>query len=158
MADLVLDVGSLADLLWQSFQSGDYTRPIFFPSRFLSSERVRQLNRIVLTEGQYLVAASVVAFVELARKWDDIVASRFAPYQLAAFLQAPPVWFSVEPLDESVLPAFLLIPSSVRMPDGRVLSIEWIDAIHLATARSRERAILVTSDTRLQQLEMPGDG
>lgn len=157
MIDLVLDVGSLADVLRQCFQSDDYTRPSFCPSRFLSEETVRQLNQIVLADGRHVVAASVVAFVELARKWDQIVASDFAPYQLAAFLQSPPEWFTTEPLDETLLPAFGLVPSFVRMPDGTIQPIEWLDAIHLATALNRDRARLVTNDSRLQQLVRPSD-
>ncbi len=155
MIDLVLDVGSLADVLRQCFQSDDYSRPTFSPSRFLSEETVRLLNRIVLADGRYIVAASVVAFVELARKWDQIVASDFAPYRLAAFLQAPPEWFSVEPLDETLLPAFGVVPGSVQMSDGTVQPIEWLDAIHFATACSRDRAMLVTNDARLLQLMQP---
>jgi len=152
MIDLVLDVGSLADVLRQCFRSDDYTRPTFCSSRFLSEETVRLLNRIVLADGRYVVAASVVAFAELARKWDQIVAGDFAPYRLAAFLQAPPEWFSVEPLDETLLPAFGLVSSSVRMSDGTIEPIEWLDAIHYATACSRDQAILITSDARLLQL------
>lgn len=155
MIDLVLDVGSLADVLRQCFASDDYTKPVFSASRFLSEETVRKLNRIVLADGRYIVAASVVAFVELARKWDKIVASGFAPYQLAAFLQAPPEWFSIEPLDETLLPAFGLVPSFVRMSDGSVQPIEWLDAIYFATALNRDRAVLITDDARLLQLMHP---
>ena len=93
-----------------------------------------------------------MAFVELARKWDDIIAGRFLPYQLAAFIHAPPDWFSIEPLDEDLIPLFGQVPPEVLMPDGSVQPIEWPDAVHVATALSREEGRLVTSDRRLLQL------
>ncbi|GAB4547152.1 MAG: hypothetical protein Kow0063_41780 [Anaerolineae bacterium] len=152
MADLVLDVGALADLLSQYFQAEDRTRPLFEPSRFLSSEIARQINRIVRDDGRYIVAASAMAFVELVRKWDEIVDQRFEPYQLAAFLQDPPDWFSLEPVDEDLIPLFGQVPPEVPMPDGSVQTLEWPDVIHAATALSREEADLITSDGRLLQV------
>lgn len=141
MADLVLDVGALADLLAQCFQAEDWTKPQVQATHFLPSEASRQINRIVWGDGHYVVVASALAFVELARKWDAIVAGRFHPYQLAAFLQDPPDWFAVEPVDEDLIPLFGQVPL--------VQELEWPDAIHVATVLSRENGNLVTSDHNL---------
>lgn len=152
MADLILDVGALTDLLAQYFRAEDRTAPRFRPSRFLSPQVTRHLNRIVRGDGRYVVAASAMAFVELVRKWDEIVAERFKPHHLAALIQAPPDWFSIEPVDAGLIPLFGLVPPEVSMPDGSVRPIEWPDAVHVATALSREEGALVTSDERLQQV------
>ncbi len=152
MTDLVLDTGALADVLAQYFQAEDRITPQFQTSRFLPPETARQINRIVHGNGRYIVAASAMAFVELAHKWDEIVAGRFQPHQLAALLQEPPDWFSVEPMDEDLIPVFGQVPPEVPMPDGSVQPIEWPDAVHAATAFSREEGDLVTSDQRLLQL------
>jgi len=143
MADLVLDVGALADLLAQCFQAGDWTKPRVQTTHFLTSEDSRRINRIVWGDGRYVVVASAVAFAELARKWDEIVAGRFQPYQLAAFLQDPPDWFVVEPVDEDLIPLFGEVPI--------VQKLEWPDIIHAATVLSREEGNLVTSDRDLRQ-------
>lgn len=152
MTDLVLDTGALADVLAQYFQAEDRTTPQFQTSRFLPPETARQINRIVRGDGRYVVAASAMAFVELVRKWDEIVNGRFEPHQLAALLQEPPDWFSVEPVDEDLIPLFGQVPPEVPMPDGSVQPIEWPDAVHVATALSREEGSLVTSDRRLLQV------
>jgi len=144
MADLVLDAGALADLLTQCFQTDDWTKPRVAPSRFISSESSRQINRIVWGHGPYVVAASTMAFVELVRKCEQIVAGRFEPYQLATFLQDPPDWFVVEPVDEHLIPLFGQVPM--------IQSLEWPDAIHVATALSRQEGCLVTADRVLRQV------
>lgn len=143
MADLVLDVGALADLLAQCFQTDDWTKPLVRASRFISRESTRQINRIVWEYRPYVVAASAMAFVELARKWDEIVAGRFRPDQLAIFLQDPPDWFVVEPVDEHLVFLLSQVPT--------MQELEWPDAIHIATVLSREAGRLVTSDRDLGQ-------
>lgn len=154
MSDLVLDTGPLADVLAQYFQIDDYISPSFVPSDSLSLDVVRQINRIVRMNGYYVVA-SAIAFVELTRKWSEIVQDRFTFVQLAAFLQSPPEWFVVAAVDEDLLPSFRYVPPFVTMPNGRTEQIEWTDAVHIATSLSRERCHLVTTDHRIQQvLEM----
>jgi predicted nucleic acid-binding protein len=143
MADLVLDVGTLADLLTQCFQSNDWTKPWVQPSQFISRENSRQINGIVWKYKPHVVVASAMAFVELARKWDEIVDGRFQPYQLAIFLQDPPDWFVVEPVDEYLV----LLLGQVPL----VRELEWPDATHIATALSRERGSLITTDCKLKR-------
>ena len=150
MSDLVLDTGALADLLAQYFDSADRNNPMFYRTRWLPEDAVRTINRIVRVEGRYVVAASTLAFVEIVRKWDEIVAGRFRPEQMAAFLEDPPDWFAVEPLDEGLIPFFGQVPWRVTDSSRGSVPLEWTDVVHLATARSRERASLVTTDGRLQ--------
>lgn len=152
MTDVVLDTGALGDLLAQYFSAEDRTVPSFSPSKRLPAEIVEDINRIVRSEGRRFVAASAFAFVEMARKWDEIVVGAFEPYQLAAFLHSPPAWFLVEPVDADLLPFLAEVPPEVIMPGGESRQIEGIDAIHAATALSRWPCQLVTTDQRLMQV------
>jgi hypothetical protein len=141
MADLVLDVGALADLLAQCFQSDDWTNPCIQPSQFICPEDSRQINRILEREGPYVVVASAMTFVELVRKWNEIVSERFQPHQMAVFLHDTPDWFVVEPIDEYLV----LLLGDVPL----VQELEWPDAIQVATVLSRETSTLITSDRNL---------
>jgi len=152
MADLVLDTGALADLLAQYFNLEDRSNPKFLPSTFLTVEVTRLINHIVRISNSYIIVSSVMAVVEIVRKWDEIVAGRFYAYQLAAFLESPPEWFSFDPMDEDVILLFGQVPSVVLMPDNSVRSIEWTDAVHAATALGRDKGILVTADRILIQI------
>ena len=98
------------------------------------------------------MAASVLAFVELANKWEGIVKTRYQPRQLAAFLSDPPDWFSVAAIDRELIPYLCAVPAEVVLPDGKVTPIEWTDAIHAATTYSRTQARLVTTDGKLRQI------
>ena len=155
MSDLILDTNVLADLLAQYFVLHNRTQPQFLPSKFLSPDAVRFINRVIRSEGKYIIGASVLAVVEIVRKWDDIVKGRFAPYQLAAFLESTPEWFVFEPMEQNIIYWFGKISAHVRMLDDSLLPIEWTDAIHAATALSRDNAILVTTDGRLNRLVEP---
>jgi len=153
--DMVLDVGALAELLTQYFQADDRSCVQFRANTFLSPADVRYLNRIVAEDGRrHVVVASAAAFVELARKWGEIVGDQLQSHQLAAFLQATPDWFAVDPVDESLLPALGQVPPEVTMPDGTTKPVEWLDAIHAATALARENARLVTTDRTLLQMRV----
>jgi len=151
-ADLVLDVAALADILAQYFNADDRSQPHFQATTDLTLRTATMASRIVEEDTKYVVAASVLAFVEMAHRWDRIVDNRFSPVQLAAFLLDPPEWFSIEPMEEELIGRFADIPSEVQMPDGRIEPIEWTDAIHAATTLNREQALLVTSDRRLRQV------
>jgi predicted nucleic acid-binding protein len=152
MLDLVMDTGPLADLLGQYFQAEDRDTLHFTESSYLSTDTVREINLIVHGDGRHLIAASTMAFVELARKWDEIVTERFAPRQLAAFLEDPPDWFSIEPVDEDLVPTLIQVPPEVMMPDGTAKPLEWPDAIHIATTLGRQEAKLITSDRRMLRM------
>lgn len=152
MTDLVLDVGALADVLTQLLAAGRQDTVRFRQDRFIPNNVADLLNRNVRSGGQYLVVASALAFVELAHKWGEIVNNRFHPRQLAAFLADPPDWFVVASIDRTLIPSLCAMPAEVVMPNGRPEPIEWTDAIHAATALSREQATLVTTDSRLRQI------
>ena len=153
--DLVIDAVALDDLLAQYFQSEDRNAPQFKESHHLSREVVRHLNRIVQGNGRYVVVASTLAFVELAYKWKrpELQVSQFQPYQLAAFLQQPPDWFVIADVNETLIAWYGRVPSAVEKQQGQMTYIEGMDAIHVATALSREEAKLVTADTKLLRMD-----
>lgn len=158
MTDLVLDTNVLAEFLSQYFGPAERGRASFKCRQNLSSEAVRRINKI-RERGELedsvtsIVISSALAFVELVRQWDEIVRDRFEPHQLAAFLEQPPDWFSVAPLDEDLIEFFCDVPTQVAMAEGVLEPIEWTDAVHAATVFSRgDSCLIVTTDQRLRNM------
>jgi hypothetical protein len=163
MASIVLDTGRLADFLGQFFGPAQRGQVSFRRGDSLSEEAARAINAILRRyhadePSPYLVIASTLAFVEVARKWDRLAGGRFAPHQLKAFLVGPPPWFAVDPVDEDLVEFFFRLPADVLMEDGRPASIEWTDAVHAATALSRDtpgrQCLLAVEDRRLLRIEL----
>lgn len=162
MGDLVLDTDALADFLAQFYGLTSRGQGRFRGDQWLSDAAAREINRIRdhAQTGRLgdLLIASALAFVEVVRKWNSLARGRFQPWQLKAFLQSPPEWFSVAPLDEDLVDCFLDVPAYVLMPDGQQEAIEWTDAVHVATAFSRSgTALFRTRDRRLVQIPQLAD-
>jgi predicted nucleic acid-binding protein len=164
MADLILDTSVLGDFFEQFFSSlvANRGQGRFVEGTFLSQRAARELNRIVLLHSSQdlvstdLVIISPFAFIEMARRWDNIVSDRFSIDQVEAFSEQPPDWVSVATWDETLLPAFLDVPTHVWFK-GESRAIEWTDAIHAATALARgDSNLLATTDSRLHALQRTG--
>jgi hypothetical protein len=161
MSSIGLDTGPLADFLSQFFGPAQRGFALFQRSFLLSEDAVGAINAIVRAYNEdeparALVFASTLAFAELARKWDALAGGRFHPHQLRAFLTVPPGWFVVEPVDQSLVESFLEVPVAVQMENGDLKNVEWADAIHVATAFSRDsqqvKCLLATQDHRIQRI------
>ena len=156
--DIVLDSDTLADFLAQYFGPTQRGLQLFQSQGRFSPETARRINSIVVRYMAYeigttVVVASALAFVEIVRQWDEIVQDRFQSHQLAAFLEQPPDWFSIAPVDEDLVEFFCDVPAVVSMPDGTTQPVEWTDAVHAATVFSRGKTCLfATSDQRLCQI------
>jgi hypothetical protein len=166
MASIVLDTGPFADFLGQYFGPAQRGLLPFIGGWSLSEKAAGSINRIVRSfqaeePARYLVIASTFAFVEVARKWDRLADGRFQAYQLRAFLEAPPGWFSVDPVDEDLVEFFFRLPASVLMESGKPESIEWTDAVHAATTLSHDtshtRCLLAVEDQRIRRIELLSD-
>ena len=167
MPDIVLDTNVLADFLSQFFDAGraDRGHGRFVADGTVTTELSRRLNRILGRHYSYvsvqdslgpamqeLVVSSAFAFIEIGRKWGDIAADRFSEDQLFAFVNEPPDWFDIAPVDEDLLPSYVDVPSHVLLGGTRE-PIEWTDAVHVATAISRDpSALLATTDRRLHSV------
>jgi predicted nucleic acid-binding protein len=155
MPDIVLDSNILSDFLAQYYDPliANRGEGKFCPERTITKDLAYRLNHIIKKshiEINDLVVSSTFAFIEIARKWDDIVQSRFSVDQMYAFISQPPDWFDIAPVDEDLLPFYLDVPTFVFV-DNRSEPIDWTDAIHVATAYSRgEKALLATTDHRLK--------
>lgn len=164
MYQVILDTVAVGDFLAQFFDRQTASRGAgrFATAGWITSELARRLNRILDVhladtldmDAQPYSGSGVVmssfAFVELVRKWDDIVEGRFEMLEFRGFLEQPPDWVIIDPLDEDLMPAFAAVPSRVLDGDGNWLSIEWTDAVHVATAISRgANAMLATSDRKI---------
>lgn len=154
--NLTLDTGALSDFLTQYFASDRRDQPQFMRSGLLPSAVIWQMNRIAKGSGDAVVVASSLAFVELTKKWDNLVSGAFSVSQLAAFIENPPEWFVIDPIDNSILPFFARCPSAIISAKGQEEPIEWTDAVHIATALSRSPCFLVTTDQRINQLQLAG--
>ena len=103
---------------------------------------------------QGLIIASTFAFVEIARKFQDIVRDRFTRDQFAAFIEQPPNWFFIASVDTALLPYLVQLPSNVRLPNGTLAPLELADSIHLATAMSRDAYLIATIDKPMKQVDL----
>jgi hypothetical protein len=164
MSDIVLDTDGLADFLCQYYGTADHGRGEFDRGRWLSDAAARAINRIVRTYGaqgrlSHFVIGSALAFAEVVRKWHTLTQGQLQPHQLRAFLDDPPEWFLVAAVDESLVPFFCRLPADIQTETGQVESIEWTDAVHAATAISRNesgqpRCVLRTRDHRIVRIEL----
>ncbi len=159
MQDIVLDTNILSEFLAQYFQNRQRNRHFkaehIKTTNLMNYRVVKEIRGIIKSYDyirSHLVVASTFAFLEIARKFDEISANRFSIEQFSGFIDQPPDWFWLAPLDESLFLSLLQIPPYVTMPGGQLKNIEWADALHLATALSREKCLLATTDSRLKQL------
>ena len=156
MDDLVLDTCVLGDFLAQYMDTNraDHGHRDFVQDHNLSDEAARYINRLVATYGPGLVVSSTLSFLELVRKWQEIVNDRFQRDQFWAFVRDAPDWFRIEPIDETLLPSLARVPTTVLI-DGKAFGVELMDRIHVATALVRgDDARIATTDGVLQTLPM----
>jgi predicted nucleic acid-binding protein len=166
MPDVVLDTNILADLLAQFFGSAQRGHAPFVGRDKITRELARRTNRIVRwhdwnsniygDEERYpgKIVASTFAFVEIARKWTDIASGRFTVEQMASFVEQPPGWFVIEPVDENLVLTFCDVPTDVLTTRGQMRSLEWSDAVHVATAFGRgDDSFLAATDREMCQID-----
>ena len=101
--DIVLDSDYLSEFLGQYFSVtlANRGRGRFSPQGLISKELARRLNNIMITSEESisnLVIASALAFVEIARNWEELVNNRFTIEQFHAFVYQPPIWFDIAPI------------------------------------------------------------
>lgn len=162
MADIILDTNILADLLAQYYKDNVHERGYFKVKGRLHKNLVREINRIlkwhmVGYSSSYpgLVVASSFAFVEIARKFDEISARHFTVEQFAAFIDQTPEWFVIAAVDSALFPFLSSLPREISLPNGDIKPIEWADAIHIATAVSRDEPwLLASSDTSIREVKL----
>lgn len=166
MPDIVLDTNILADFLAQYFGIAERGRMEFIAQDTLNAPLTQRINQIVRWHqldfpnedvGYYpgRIIASTLAFVEMARKWTSIVRNRFEVIQLAAYVAQPPEWFVIEPIDENLLDMLCDVPASILASNGCEESIEWTDAVHVATALARgEDCVIAVTDRRIQRISL----
>jgi len=160
MSDIILDTQILADFLAQFFDTAQRGHAHFTKRDTITKELARRINKIVRWHDEGLVVlgkvvASAFAFVEIARKWSDTSSERFTIEQLASFIEQPPEWFIIEPVDENLILALSDVPADVLMEYGKVRSLEWADAVHIATAFGRgNNSLLAVTDREMRQIDI----
>ena len=119
----------------------------------LSKEVNSKINRIIKqSESNIYLVVSVVALIELIRKFEIITKGGYSNEKFAAFLKDPPEWFLIENLTHEILVPMKDIPPTVNTKIG-IEKIEWMDSLHLATAMLRDSAKLVTFDHKLLAID-----
>lgn len=157
MADIILDTNILSDMLSQYYEQVR-DGGSFKVRGYLNSNLVRELNKIVMWhtaiyDGSYpgMVTASSFAFVEIARKFEEIAEGRFSLNQFAAFIDEPPEWFFISAVDKTLFLHLNELPAQIQSLEGKLMPIEWPDAIHMATAISRDEPwLLAITDGRMR--------
>ncbi len=156
MFDIVLDTNVLSDFIACYYKYDIRKDGDFIEYENLSGNLVFRLNEILNNYRSYdtlnkgVIIASTLAFVEIARQFDKISKGRFTRVQFKAFIDSPPQWFIIETMNNELFPFLQELPSSVKMPNGAKVPIEWADAIHVATALARsENCNIVATDGRI---------
>jgi hypothetical protein len=164
MTDIVVDTNILSEILIQYFRNDAKRTGYIAPYGNLSRNITRALNRIIkyhsedIFDDEFspgLVIASTFAFVEIARKFNELSLGEYSISQFAAFIESPPEWFRISPLDTDLLPFLYQLPINVRGNDGAPL--ELADAVHVATALSREEFWMIATDKTIVALEILRD-
>lgn len=159
--DIVLDANVLSDVIAEFYRNSISTHGDFSEQYRISSDLCVMFNEILedhreegISKRGKLVASNF-AFIEIARKFEEISDSRFSIDEFKAFIDSPPEWFVFEDLNTSLFFELENLPSHVIVGTGtNQKPIEWADAIHAATALLRgERSILATSDSSLKSIE-----
>jgi len=160
MADIILDTMILADLLAQYYENNVLERGYFEVKGKLHKDLTQKINRILNwhlgdDDSKYpgIIVASSFAFVEIARQFDNISNRRFKIEQFAAFIDQPPGWFVIASVDSALFPSLGSLPREISLPNGDIKPIEWADAIHIATAVSRDEPwLLASTDTSIKEV------
>ena len=167
MPDIILDTNLLADFLAQFFGSARRGRDLFTTQGAISRELARKINYIVIWHNWNLeskesiaqhpgwIGAATFAFVEIAHKWTDIVRERFTVEQMAGFVEHPPAWFVIEPIDENLVDAFFDAPTDALTARGETRSPEWPDTIQVAVAFGRgDACLLAVTDQEVRRIDV----
>lgn len=153
--DLVCDTSVLCDIIIQYF-SDDFNReyPDFKEQGFVNKNTAKILNEISREfESTRYIIASAFAFVELSRKFNRIFLNHITIDQFRSFIEQPPDWFLIADVDEKLFEYLLDTPAFVTI-NANIQNIEWADAIHIATALSRDHWIFSSSDYRIKALDI----
>jgi hypothetical protein len=156
--DLVLDTHILNEFIAQYFENQVYSNGCIEEASFIDKNRAKRLNQIIEeykaenTFSHGLIVASVIGFIEIARKFKNIVQNRYSILQFRAFIEQSPPYFEIAPLEHSLSYHLFKIPKAVYINKVKK-PIELPDAIHCATYLSRDSAMLMTNDGRIHKIE-----
>ena len=143
--EYVLDVNILKEVLRQ-YDSKYPNKKLTLVNGF-DRNTIQSINRVIENEGYNgRIVASSFAFIEILNKISEISAGQYTLDKIRAFINQPPEWFIIEPIDIETCCHYFSIPKFTSQNKG----IELADAIHLATAYQRgDKAIFVSTDHKL---------
>lgn len=153
--DIVLDTNFLADFLAIFSENSINTGGVFTEKYRIKKVVCQKINSIlnchreIGTYDEGLVIASSFAFIEIVRQFDTIIDGRISLEEFDEFVRNPPEWFFITPIDLDLASYFYNVPEKTP----KLENIEWTDAIHIATANSRDPlALLACSDHKIKDV------
>jgi hypothetical protein len=158
--DIILDTNILSDFIDAYYKFDVGVDGNFEDYKTISPKLCKLLNSILncyrfngtLEEG--IVGASAFAFIEIARKFEIITELSYSIEKFKAFIESPPEWFVISPLNNDLFLHLNLLPANIQMQDGKILPLEWADTIHVATGLNRDdKCLVAVTDGRLARLE-----
>lgn len=165
VSDIVLDTNILSDVVAQYFAQPYPAALTIQKSSHISPNLARELNRRIRWFSEEwlayeesdsspgLIVASVLGFVEIARKFREIANGRFEEDEFRSFISQPPKWFLIASVDATLVRYLCRVPSYVKVDHSHTLvPVEVADALHVATALSRDDALVAATDSRIRAM------
>lgn len=161
--EIILDTGFVADLIaiYYEEELSKGKSNGFIPKYSISRTLAKEVNKIYWDSlyndnfSHGVVVASTFAFIEISRKYQEIVQNRFSIVKFRAFISSPPPWFVIEPLQLSLLDDLRRVPSTIHISSFSSSTIEFADAIHVATTLTRgANSALATKDSKLVSMDI----
>ena len=155
--DLVFDTHIVNEFISQYFENQIFSNGLCCEGRFITKNRANAINKIISNyrnEGVFIygmIIISAIAFIEIARKFEIFVERRYSLAQFKSFIDETPHYISVAPIEKSLSYYLNKVPKQVSI-NGKMENIELPDAIHVATYLSRESAVLLTNDHRINEI------
>ena len=161
MLEIILDTDYYAEFIFQYYDQEKYNlgEGQFIEEGIISKGLANKINRVSILYKEYedpsvsgLVICSALSIVELSRKYNEIMRGRLPVEKLYDFIQYPPGWFLIAPVDMDLTPFFVDVPPFVNV-EGTLKPMEWTDSIHVATLLSRGQiSQIATNDSKIKSI------
>lgn len=156
--DLILDTHVLCEFIAQYYENKIFDSGLCVENATLTRRRAIKINAIITeyrnneTYAYGLIVASSMAIIEIGRKFVEISQNRYNALQLKSFLNELPPYLHIAPIEKVLTSSLYKVPKYITDSNGDIKPIEFADAIHVATYFSRDSAVMLTNDERIQMI------
>lgn len=159
MPDIVLDTNVLTSFIKGYYFFNVKSEGKFQKCNFVSKDLADRINYIIETNREYgtlsdgVILCSALGIIEIARKFESISKDNFSIDQFKAFVESPPEWFVIMPLNNDLFEKLAQLPMKVKVSENNFQVLEWADMIHVATALTRdEECFIAATDQRITKI------